>query len=97
MARFLPRLEALRALWHPEARGVDMTIGSPYLDILKLLRAYGPLDADFVADRLGRTVTETRVLLDTLENAGAIQKRGEYIMIAGDKREPALPAICNRR
>lgn len=63
-----------------------MTTGSPHLDIVRLLRAYGSVEGDFVAEKLGTTVTEMRQLLDGLENAGVIERHGYEVMLKGDSR-----------
>lgn len=55
-------------------------------DIVKLLREYGPVEGDFIAARLGLSMTDTRPYLDALDDAGVIERHGFVIMLANDTR-----------
>ena len=57
-----------------------------HTDIYRLLRDYGPVDGDFVADRLRMGGTETRQYLQAMEKGGIIERRGQLVGLRGDTR-----------
>lgn len=66
-------------------------------DIVRILRIYGSVDGDFVAEQLGMSMAETRSYLDALEDAGVIQRRGQVVMLAGETRSGASTGAGTRR
>jgi len=64
-----------------------------HTDIVRILRTYGSVDGDFVADQLRLSMTEVRSYLDALENAGVIERRGEMVMLAGEERSSAEASL----
>ncbi len=57
-----------------------------HYDIVRILRKYGAVDGDFIADRLGMSMTETRKYLDALEAAKVIERRGQVVMLVGETK-----------
>ncbi len=55
-----------------------------YSQIVKLLREYGAVEGDFLAARLGMSMTDTRPYLDALEEEGVITRRGYVVMLTDD-------------
>jgi predicted ArsR family transcriptional regulator len=65
-------------------------------DIVRILRDYGPVEGDFIASRLGMSMTETRPYLDALETAGVIERRGHVVMLAGETRSSSSASTPHR-